>query len=286
MICRSLLFVPGHNSKYLTSAINSDADVILPDLEDSVQPKLNKKIARDNILDYISKNKFKNKIIFPRINSPESGELIKDLSSLVVDGVHGFMYPKSKSKKDIYFIDKLLTTFEVERGFKIGTFKLIPLIETAASVLNAKSICKSSNRIIAIAYGCEDFITDIKGLHDLDDLSLFVPRANIAMAARASNVIPIDTVHVNINDLQDLEKNILTAKKLGFEGMLSLHPKEIPLIHKHFSPSSEEIEKAKQIIELYNKSEKEGKGVNLYGNELIGPPMVKHAKNILRKFIK
>jgi citrate lyase subunit beta/citryl-CoA lyase len=285
MLARSLLFVPGHNLKFMESAANSSADIILPDVEDSVQPVSNKHLSRDLILTFVNNKKFKNKKIFPRINSPESGELLKDINQLAVNGVDGFMYPKARTGSDIYFFDKLLESIETEKGIAVGTFKIIPLIETAAAVLNAQDICKASSRVVAIAYGCEDFITDLRGVHDEGDVSLFVPRALIAMAARSCGVIPIDTVHVNINDLEDLEKNLKVAKNLGFEGMLSLHPKELPLIHKYFSPSPEEIENAKRIIELYNSSEESGKGVALFGNELIGPPMVKDAKNLLNKWI-
>jgi citrate lyase subunit beta / citryl-CoA lyase len=285
MISRSLLFVPGHNLKFMESAILSDADILLPDVEDSVQPISNKQLSRDLIISFVNDKKFNNKKVFPRINSPESGELLKDITQLTVNGIDGFMYPKSKNGNDIYFFDKLLESVETQKGFPIGTFKIIPLIETSAAVLNAQDICKASNRVIAIAYGCEDFITDLKGVHDINDTSLFVPRALIAMAARANGVIPIDTVHININDLDDLEKNLQVAKNLGFEGMLSLHPKELPLIHKYFSPSKNEIENAKRIIELYKESELNGKGVALFGNELIGPPMVKDAKNLLNKWI-
>jgi citrate lyase subunit beta/citryl-CoA lyase len=285
MLARSLLFVPGHNLKFMESAANSSVDIILPDVEDSVQPVSNKQLSRDLILTFVNNKKFKNKKIFPRINSPESGELLKDINQLAVNGIDGFMYPKARTGSDIYFFDKLLESIETEKGIAVGTFKIIPLIETAAAVLNAQDICKASSRVVAIAYGCEDFITDLRGVHDEGDMSLFVPRALIAMAARACGVIPIDTVHVNINDLEDLEKNLKVAKNLGFEGMLSLHPKELPLIHKYFSPSPEEIENAKRIIELYNSSEESGKGVALFGNELIGPPMVKDAKNLLNKWI-
>ena len=285
MIARSLLFVPGHNSKFMESAVNSNADILLPDVEDSVQPVSNKQLSRDMILSFVNDKKFNGKLVFPRINSPESGELIKDITQLSVNGINGFMYPKAKIGSDIYFFDKLLESIETQKGFPIGTFKIIPLIETAAAVLNAQDICKASNRVIAIAYGCEDFITDLKGVHDIDAMSLFVPRSLIAMAARANGVIPIDTVNVNINDLNDLEKNLKIAKNLGFEGMLSLHPKELPLIHQYFSPSSEEIDNARRIIELYNESERNGKGVALFGNQLIGPPMVKDAKNLLNKWI-
>ena len=286
MLTRSLLFVPGHNERYLRSAILSDADIILPDIEDSVQPCENKQLSRDTILRFLKENKFGCKEIFPRVNSPESGELLKDIIQLSVPGIKGFMYPKAKTGNDIYFFDKLLESVEVQKGLEIGTFKIIPLIETTSAVLNVQDICKSSSRIIAIAYGCEDFVTDLQGIHDLEGTSLFVPRALIALAARANNVIPIDTVHVKINDLVDLEKNLKIAKNLGFEGMLCLHPKEIPLIHSYFSPSKDEIENAQRIINLYNSSEKKAKGVFLNGDELIGPPMIKDAKNILKKWGK
>ena len=80
--------------------------------------------------------------------------------------------------------------------------------------------------------------------------SLFIPRAIIAMAARANNVIPIDTVHINVHDLDDLEANLKIAKNLGFEGMLVLNPKELPLVHKYFSPDNKEVEDAREMLRL------------------------------------
>ena len=82
MIARSLLFVPGHNLKFMESAANSNADILLPDVEDSVQPISNKQLSRDLIVSFVNDKKFKNKKVFPRINSPESGELLKDVSQL------------------------------------------------------------------------------------------------------------------------------------------------------------------------------------------------------------
>ncbi|MCT4599406.1 MAG: CoA ester lyase [Marinifilaceae bacterium] len=280
---RSLLFVPAHNEKFLNKAANSDADVLLLDIEDSVRPVSNKQIARDLIKSKVSNGDFRDYHVFPRINDRESGELLKDVYQLTVDGVDGFMYPKAKTGDDIYFIDKLLETIEYEKNIEIGTFKLIPLIETASAVMNAQDICKASNRIIAIAYGCEDFISDLKGIHDIDHLSLFTPRAIIAMSARACNVIPIDTVHINVHDYVDLEKNLELAKNLGYEGMLVLNPKEIPYVHQYFSPTKEEIRTAYEMVSLFEEANKNGKGVALKDGVFIGPPMVLAAKEIIRK---
>lgn len=280
---RSLLFVPAHNEKFLEKASKSDADVLLLDIEDSVRPLHNKQIARDLIKEKVSSGVFVNHHVFPRINDRESGELLKDVHQLTIDGVDGFMYPKAKTGEDIYFIDKLLETIEYEKGLEIGTFKLIPLIETAAAVMNAQDICKASDRVIAIAYGCEDFISDLKGIHDVNHLSLFTPRAMIAMSARACNVIPIDTVHINVHDFVDLEKNLELAKNFGYEGMLVLNPKEISYVHKYFSPTAEEIQTAHEMISLFEEANKDGKGVALKDGVFIGPPMVLAAKEIIRK---
>lgn len=282
-LMRSLMFVPAHNERLLASASKSEADVLLLDIEDSVQPVANKQTARDNIEKWVKEGKFNNHMVFPRVNDRESGQLLKDVHQLTIKGVHGFMYPKSKLGEDVYFIDKLLETIEYEKGLEIGTFKLIPLIETAAAVLNAQDICKASKRVVAIAYGCEDFIADLEGIHDAEHQSLFTPRAIIAMAARANNVIPIDTVHINVHDMDDLEENLRVAKNLGFEGMLVLHPKELELAHRYFSPTNQEVSDAEEMLRLSQEAQLDGKGVALMNGRFIGPPMVISAKKTLKK---
>lgn len=283
-LMRSLMFVPAHNERLLNSAIRSNADVLLLDVEDSVQPTQNKEIARKNIVKYAREGKFEKHIVFPRVNDRESGQLLKDLTELTVPGITGFMYPKSYTGQDIYFIDKLLDTIEYEKKLQVGTFKLIPLIETSAAVLNAQDICRSSNRVVAIAFGCEDFIADLQGVHDEIGQSIFAPRALIALAARANNVIPIDTVHIKVHDLNDLENNLSLAKKLGYEGMLVLNPKELPLVHQYFSPSEKEVSDAKEMLKMAEEAEKEGKGVAVVNNKFIGPPMVIAAKKVIEKY--
>ncbi|MEA3443928.1 MAG: CoA ester lyase [Bacteroidota bacterium] len=278
-----MMFVPGHNEKLLTSASRSFADALILDIEDSVMPISNKQVARDMVREKVTLGLFKNFNVFPRINDRESGLCLKDVYNLTIEGVTGFVYPKALRGEDIYFFDKLLETIEYEKGFPIGTFKIVPLIETSAAVLNAQDICLASNRVIAIAYGCEDFIADLEGVHDPEGKSLLVPRAMIAMAARATGVIPIDTVHVNLHDLEHLEENVKLAKTLGFEGMLVLHPKELPIVHKYFTPSEKEVEDASDMLRLSTEAEKMGKGVAVFNGKFVGPPMVIAAKKILKK---
>lgn len=280
---RSLMFVPAHNEHLLDKALTFDADVLLLDIEDSVQPVSNKQKARDNILRYIHQGKFDGKAVYPRINDRESGFLLQDVYQLTVPGIEGFVYPKATCPEDIYFIGKLLETIEYEKHISVGTFKLIPLIETTGAAMNVQAICNACQRVVAVAFGCEDFVTDLQGKHDIDGISIQVPRALIAMGARAAGVYPIDTVHIRVHDLEDLEKNLILSKKLGFEGMMVLNPKELPLVHKYFTPTNEEYAWAEEMIQLSEQAFKEGKGVTLKGNEFIGPPMLKMAHYILRK---
>ena len=280
---RSLMFVPAHNERLMESACRTVADVLLLDIEDSVQPLENKQIARDNIIRYVNEGRFNGRALYPRINDRESGELLKDVYQLTIPGIEGFVYPKATCGEDIYFIGKLLETIECEKKIPLGTYKLIPLIETAGAVMNIQSICKSCTRVVAVAFGCEDFITDMHGLHDLEGDSIFTARVMIAMGARACGVYPIDTVHIHVHDLADLEKNLILSKKIGFEGMLVLNPKELPLVHQYYSPSPKEINWAEEMIALTEEAVREGKGVAVKDNKFIGPPMLKMAENIIEK---
>lgn len=282
-LLRSMMFVPGHNDRIMKSASRSKADALILDLEDSVLPESNKEIARKKIVEYVTDGMFKNYFVFPRINDRESGHLLKDVKSLTIEGIDGFVYPKSHNRDDIVFFDKLLETVEAEKGLPKGKFKIVPLIETSAAVLNALEICQASKRVVAIAFGCEDFVADLGGIHDDKGNSLFVPRAMIALAAKAAGITPIDTVHINVHDLEDFEENVILARQLGFEGSLILHPKEIEIAHRHYTPSEKEVEDASEMLRLSKEAEKQNKGVAVLNGKFIGPPMVIAAKKTLKK---
>lgn len=282
-LMRSLMYVPASNNKLLDSSVRRDADVLLLDLEDSV-PAFDKQLARDNIKAFVQRDDLGGKLIFPRVNDRESGELLRDLTQLTIKGVDGFLYPKATKGEDIYFVGKLLETIEYEKHIPIGTFKLMALIETAGAIVNIKEICEACpNRMIAVVFGCEDYVTNTQGKHDDDGKSIFFARNAIVNAARYAGIAPIDTVHIKVHDLVDLEKEVILGKNLGFEGMSVLNPKELPIIHKYYSPSDEEVAWAAEMVELAEEAVREGKGVAVKDNKFIGPPMVKMAMNILAK---
>lgn len=282
-LTRSLMFVPAHNDRLMKSAARSNADILLLDIEDSVQPVENKQVARDKIVQYIQDGFFEGRVLFPRINDRESGQLLKDVYQLAIKGIAGFMYPKARCGEDVYFIGKLLETIEYDKGFAPGTFKLIPLIETTGAVMNIQDICNASSRVIAVAFGCEDYVTDLGGKHDIEGQSIFFARNMIVNGAHNCGKAAIDTVHIRVHDMEDLEHNLVLSKALGFDGMLILNPKELPLCHRYYSPTKEEIEWAKEMVSLSEEAVRKGKGVAVVDDKFIGPPMIRMAEAILRK---
>lgn len=277
------MFVPAHNDRLMQSAARSSADILLLDIEDSVQPIENKQVARDKVIQYVKNGCFEGRVLFPRINDRESGQLLKDVYQLAIEGITGFMYPKARCGEDVYFIGKLLETIEYDKGFAPGFFKLIPLIETTGAVMNIQDICKASPRVVAVAFGCEDYVTDLEGKHDIEGQSIFFARNMIVNGAHNCGVAAIDTVHIRVHDLDDLEHNLILSKKLGFDGMLILNPKELPLCHRYYSPSPEEVEWAQEMVSLSESAIREGRGVAVVNDKFVGPPMLRMAQGLLRK---
>ena len=283
-LTRSLLYLPAHKEHLIENALKSGADMLALDLEDSCQPYENKQLGRDNIIKFLKAGLLEGQKVFPRVNDRESGELLKDVYQLSLPGITGFIYPKCTNGQDIYFIGKLLETIEYEKHIPVGYFKLIPLIETTGAVANINDVCESCpERIIAVGFGAEDYMTDLGGQHDEEGNSIFSARAIIANSAKAHGIVPLDIVHMKVHDLEDLNREMNIARRLGYEGKMLVHPKEIALCHQCFSPTEEQVKWAEEIVFLCDEAVKEGRGVAYKNNKFIGPPMLKMAQDVLKK---
>jgi citrate lyase subunit beta/citryl-CoA lyase len=280
---QSLLFVPGHKEKMLRAAPASGADILLIDLEDSVQPASNKAVAREAVSRLLKEGVFSKSKVFVRVNDLQSGDLVRDLTATIALGVSGFLYPKASTAGDIIFFDKLLEAMEYDLGLEVGNLQIMVLIETAAAVLNCSEICSASKRIVAAAFGSEDYLAEIEGIGGQDNIHLNVPRAMIVLGARAAGVLAIDTVFIDIADIEGLHAQIRTSVDLGFDGMLALHPRQVSHINEGYKPSPIELQAARKTLELYDAAQKTGSGVAYVDGVFVGPPLVRRAKKLLDK---
>ncbi len=278
---RSAMFVPGYTRKFLDKAVSFRSDAILLDLEDSVPPPC-KADARTFVREYLDANKFPQQT-FIRVNDIDSGMLTKDLEATLHANTDGFMFTKVRDENDIIYFDKLLSQYEHDLGFEIGKFKMLPLIEMGSAILRAHQIATASERMIGLAFGGEDYLTDLDGLHKEHGTSLIVPRSLIVIAARSAHIDVLDTPYLDIRNAEGFRREVEQARELGFSGQLLLHPTQIDVANEVFSPSSEEVEEAKRIIEAIRESSEKGQGTTLLDGKLVGPPMLKRANKVLAK---
>lgn len=284
-VARTLLFTAGHNWHYLQKAFESDADVVVLDLEDAV-PAAKKEVARETIIKVLDSDLPDKRPVFVRINPMETGDTLKDLDVVADPRLYGFVYPKAYNAKDVEVFDAQLTMKEKNLGIENGHFKIIVLLETPESVLNAHEIAKASNRVVGLLFGSEDFLAEIEGEHGHEGRSILTPRHMVSMAARAAGVVPIDTPYVNIGDMEGLKIHIKQAKELGFEGMLVMTPKEIELVKNSYTPAQKEVDKAREILSLSEETNKADRGISVKKGLFISPPTVSRAKKILARMEK
>lgn len=281
LLLRSMLFVPTYKKSFMDHGLEADSDAIILDLEDSI-PEIYKDVARKNLKDYLDEGKFKNKITFIRLNAIESKMLFEDLKYALHKDVDGYILTKIYTAEDMIYYDKLFTQLEIENNLSEYHFSFAPLIETTSAVMDVYNIAKATPRNVAITFGGEDFLDNLEGLHGEPPRAFDYPRAAIALAARAAGILPVDTPYLALNDFEGFIKEETVSFEMGFAGALLIHPKQIELAHKCFTPCEDEIVRSKEIVEAIEEAKKKGSGVAMLGKKMIGPPMRKRAQKVLK----
>jgi citrate lyase subunit beta/citryl-CoA lyase len=241
-----------------------------------------KEDARKLVRSFLKESEFSGHA-FVRVSPIDSGLLSLDMEAALCNRTTGLMFTKVRDELDIVYLDKMLAQYEHDLGFENGKFKMLPLIEVASAVIRSYQIAVASERVVGLAFGAEDYLTDLDGLHKEHGASLLVPRSLIVMAARAARIDALDTPYLDVRNIQGYRREVEQARELGFSGQLVLHPKQIDIPNEIFSPSKQEIEEATRIVAAIDESSKEGKGVTLLDGKLIGPPMLKRAVAVLDK---
>lgn len=277
---RSLLFVPGNKTNMLSKAEHVAADVVLPDMEDSV-PDAEKANARETIAAALPRLRNFQQRIVPRVNSLATGWLEADLKAVIGPEIYGISVGKVHDAGDIATISVLIGKLERQAGLEVGRLKLIPWIETAQAIVHCYEICTASRRIIGAAFGGEDFTHDLR-IDRLDDESQLVyARSALCTAARAAGVAALDTPYFKFRDLEGLRASSLAGKQIGFKGRFAIHPDQIPAINECFSPSAAEIEHARRVVAAFEEAERRGRASTSLDGRVIDVPVVKRARALL-----
>ncbi len=275
---RTRLYVPGNNPKMMINSGIYGSDAVILDLEDAVLPA-KKDEAAILVRNALCRVNFYGAERMVRINQMPEG--LNDLDFVVPFGVDTLCIPKCESADDILSVEQQISMLTG----KPNNINLIPIIESALGVENAYAIASSSENISAVVIGLEDYTANIGAQRTDAGNESFFARSRIINAARAAGVQPLDSVFSNFEDLNLLAEVCRQSKSLGFDGVGCIHPGQIKTVNQSFSPSEEEIEKAKKIVFAFQKAEQEGKGVVAVGSKMIDAPVVKRAQNTIKNAI-
>ena len=270
---RSRLYLPGNEPRFFLNAGIHKPDGIILDLEDAVAPA-EKDAAQIMVRNALRQVNFYGAERMVRINQIPKG--LDDLEYIIPNNVHVVLIPKceyGKQVKQVYVkVTDILNDLKIKQ-----TVYLMPIIESALGAINAYEIASSTDTVVALAVGLEDYTADIGVQRTLEGKESFWMRSQVVNAARAAGVQPIDTVFSDVTDMEGLRESVLEAKALGFDGKGCIHPRQIAVVHEAFAPSDAEIAKATRIVRAFEDAEKRGLGVVALGSKMIDPPVVKRA---------
>jgi citrate lyase subunit beta / citryl-CoA lyase len=277
---RSMLYVPGNNPGMIRDAHIYGADAIMFDLEDSVS--LNEKdAARLLVYEALKTCDFGQAEVLVRVNGLNTPYGRDDFETIVRAKPDAIRLPKTETPEDVQEADALITQIEKQIGLKQGTIKLMAAIESALGVINAYKIATASSRLIGIAIGAEDFITDLKTKRSPDGIELLAARSQILFAARAAGIDALDTVFSDVDDEEGFIREVKLIKQLGFDGKSLINPRQITIVHDLYTPTEDEVMKSIQVIEVAKEAEEKGSGVISLNGKMIDKPIVERARRVL-----
>ncbi|AAT87030.1 citrate lyase subunit beta [Streptococcus pyogenes JRS4] len=276
---RTMMFVPGANAAMLRDAPLFGADSVMFDLEDSVSLK-EKDTSRALVHFALKTFDYSSVETVVRVNGLDSCGAL-DIEAVVLAGVNVIRLPKTETAQDIVDVEAVIERVERENGIEVGRTRMMAAIESAEGVLNAREIAKASKRLIGIALGAEDYVTNMKTRRYPDGQELFFARSMILHAARAAGIAAIDTVYSDVNNTEGFQNEVRMIKQLGFDGKSVINPRQIPLVNEIYTPTKKEIDHAKQVIWGIREAESKGSGVISLNGKMVDKPIVERAERVI-----
>jgi len=277
---RSMLYVPGNNPGMIRDVHIYRSDAIMFDLEDSVS--LNEKdAARMLLYNSLLTFDFGQAEILVRVNGLNTAFGRDDFEAIVRARPDAIRLPKTDTPEDVVEADELISGIERQSGIETGSIKLVAAIESALGVINAPRIAMASGRLIGMALGAEDFVTDLKTSRSADGIELLTARSMVLFAARAAGIDAFDTVFPDVNDEEGFIREVKLIKQLGFDGKSIINPRQIEIVHQIFTPTEAEITYAMRVLEAIREAESKGSGVISLNGKMIDKPIVERARRVL-----
>ena len=272
---RSVLYMPGANSRALQKSRTLPADALIFDLEDAVAPEA-KETARRQILDAVSEGGYGHREILIRTNGLNTPWGYDDLVAVAKAGSDAVLLPKVESAEMVRQAEAVLESHGAPDSLAIWC-----MMETPRGTLHAEEIADASPRLGGLVMGTSDLAKDLQAQHTAMRLPLITSLGLCMLAARAARIAILDGVFLDLNDHEGFVDSCRQGAELGFDGKTLIHPKQIDAANEVFGPSEQEVRLSKRIIEAYAAAEAEGKGVVVVDGKLIEKLHVDHAERVV-----
>jgi citrate lyase subunit beta/citryl-CoA lyase len=286
------MFVPGHRQRMIDKSLGlQSVDAIMLDIEDGVAPS-EKDAARRQIaasLDHLhermggSSVPIRTPARYVRINAAGHERMHADLAAVVRPTLEGLVLPKIETPEQVRTVEEILERHEPAVGMAPGSVRLLVAVESPRGLMNAYTLATASPRVVGLIFGAEDFGREL-GLplrREGEARDLVYARSAIVTAASAANVQAVDGVWPNLEDTAGLEKFAVQSRRLGFSGMSLIHPSQIDTVNAVFTPSAEEVDYCRKVVQAYEEAVARGEGAIAFGGQLIDRPIVERARRTL-----
>lgn len=283
---RSMLFVPGHKETWAGKAVASGADALILDLEDSVPPA-SKIEARECVAATIDRltGEGVRPDLWVRVNPEDTGLLAGDLDAVVRPGLTGLFLAKIDDERDILKFDAVLRHIEELRGLVIGGIKVLVCFETATSMANCEAIAAAGPRVaslVGVTGPDADAGRELGIGFTAEGLETLYIRSRIVLAARSSGLThPLTGIWQDLRDLDGCRTFCEDSRRLGYRGLVAIHPSHVAIANEVFGPTAEEVATAHRLIAAYREAEAAGSSAADFGGRHIDIAHVKTAEAVI-----
>jgi citrate lyase beta subunit len=262
---RSVLFAPGNEGRKLEKALDSGADVVVADLEDAVPP--DEKPAARRLVAEVLADAGTESVVAARVNGTDTPFWHDDVRALADVELGALVLPKA--------------TPEAVARFGHEGPPVLAILETAKGLRRAYEVA-AAPRVAALALGAVDLGVELRLEPRGDGQEVLVARSLLVLDSAAAGLrAPFDLVHLAFRDLECLEAECRLARSLGFRGKLCIHPAQVEVVNRVFSPTSDELERARRVVEAYDRGLAGGAGVVRLDDEMVDLPVVERARQVL-----
>ena len=272
---RSMLYMPGSNTRALEKGRSLPADALILDLEDAVAPD-SKTEARANIVAALSEGGYGRREIIVRVNGLDTDWGAEDIAAIAAAGPDAILLPKVEIAAMVQDAAERMAAAGASENVSI-----MCMMETPLGILNAQEIAAASPRLSCLVMGTSDLVKDLHAAHTPERLPVLTSLSLVILAARAYGLAVVDGVHLDLQDDEGFAAQCQQGKELGFDGKTLIHPKTLAATNEIFAPSADEISEAHRVIDAHAEATAEGKGVVVLDGKLIENLHVENAKRVV-----